>query len=97
MWDFVRSENEVAVDFSDGMLGELRQAVTEAGVEDRFSIFRRAWQESWDGVMMDYAQETRWAVLCWRPLLPRPLVCQRKNVVCSFVRQSASRIMVLMR
>lgn len=53
MWDFARTENEVAVDFSDGMLGELRQAVTEAGVEERFSIFRRAWQESWDGIMMD--------------------------------------------
>ena len=90
MWDYARSEDEVAVGFSDGMLGELRQAVTEAGVEDRFSIF-------WDGVMMDYTQETRWAVLCWRPLYPRPLVCQRKNVVRSFVRQSASRIMVLMR
>ena len=46
MWDFARSEDEVAVDFSDGMLGELRQAVGEAGVGDRFSIFRRAWQES---------------------------------------------------
>lgn len=68
MWDYARTENEVAVDFSDGMLGELRQAVTEAGVEDRFSIFRRACQESWDGVMMDYTQETCWAVLCWRPL-----------------------------
>ena len=68
MWDYARSEDEVAVDFSDGMLGELRQAFTEAGVGDRFSIFRRAWQESWDGVMMDYTQETRWAVLCWRSL-----------------------------
>lgn len=68
MWDYARSEDEVAVDFSDGMLGELRQAVAEAGVGNRFSIFRRAWQESWDGVMMDYTQETRWAVLCWRPL-----------------------------
>lgn len=68
MWDYARTENEVAVDFSDGMLGELRQAVAEAGVEDRFSIFRRAWQESWDGIMMDYTQETRWAVLCWRLL-----------------------------
>ena len=65
---FARSEDEVAVDFSDGMLGELRQAVDEAGVGDRFSIFRRAWQESWDGIMMDYTQESRWAVLCWRPL-----------------------------
>lgn len=54
----------MAVDFSDGMLGELRQAVAEAGVGNRFSIFRRAWQESWDGIMMDYTQETRWAVLC---------------------------------
>ncbi len=54
MWDYARSEDEVAVDFSDGMLGELRQAVAEAGVGDRFSIFRRAWQESWDGIMMDY-------------------------------------------
>lgn len=68
MWDYARSEDEVAVGFSDGMLGELRQAVTEAGVEERFSIFRCAWQESWDGAMMDYTQETRWAVLCWRPL-----------------------------
>ena len=68
MWDFARSEDEVAVDFSDGMLGELRQAVGEAGVGDRFSIVRRAWQESWDGIMMDYAQETRWAVLRWRSL-----------------------------
>ena len=68
MWDFARSEDEVAVDFSDGMLGELRQAVGEAGVEERFPIFRRAWQESWDGIMMDYTQETRWAVLCWRSL-----------------------------
>lgn len=58
----------MAVDFSAGMLEELRQAVDEAGIEDRFSIFRRAWQESWDGVMMDYTQETCWAVLCWRPL-----------------------------
>lgn len=41
------------------MLEELRQAVDEAGVGDRFSIFRRAWQESWDGIMMDYTQETR--------------------------------------
>ena len=65
---FCTSEDEVAVDFSDGMLGELRQAVAEAGVEERFSIFRRAWQESWDGIMMDYTQETRWAVLCWRSL-----------------------------
>lgn len=64
MWDYARSEDEVAVDFSDGMFGELRQAVAEAGVGDRFSIFRPAWQESWDGIMMDYAQETRWAVLC---------------------------------
>ena len=64
MGDYARTENEVAVDFSDGMLGELRQAVDEAGVGDRFSIFRRAWQESWDGIMMDYTQETRWAVLC---------------------------------
>ena len=45
------------------MIGELRQAVDEAGVGDRFSIFRRAWQESWDGIMMDYTQESRWAVL----------------------------------
>ena len=58
----------MAVDFSDGMLGELRQAVTEADVGDRFSIFRRGWQVSWDGVMMDYTQETLLAVLCWRPL-----------------------------
>lgn len=62
----------MAVDFSAGMLEELRQAVDEAGVGDRFSIFRRAWQESWDGIMMDYTQETRWAVLCWRPLLVAP-------------------------
>lgn len=68
MWDYARSEDEVAVDFSDGMLGELRQTVDEAGVGDRFFIFRRAWQESWDGIMMDYTQETCWAVLCWRPL-----------------------------
>lgn len=68
MWDYARSEDEVAVDFSDGMLGELRQAVAEAGVEERFSIFRRAWQESWGGIMMDCTQETRWAVLCWRSL-----------------------------
>lgn len=58
----------MAVDFSAGMLEELRQAVDEAGVGDRFSIFRRAWQESWDGVVMDYTQETCWAVLCWRSL-----------------------------
>ena len=32
MWDYARSEDEVAVDFSDGMFGELRQAVDEAGV-----------------------------------------------------------------
>ena len=32
------------------MLGELRRAVAEAGVEERFSIFHRAWQESWDGI-----------------------------------------------
>lgn len=68
MWDYARSEDEVAIDFSDGMLGELRQAVAEAGVGDCFSIFRRAWRESWDGIMMYYTQETRWAVLCWRPL-----------------------------
>lgn len=45
-----KGHDVVAVDFSDGMLGELRQAVAEAGVEERFSIFRRAWQESWDGI-----------------------------------------------
>ena len=40
----------IAVDFSDGMLAELKSAITQAGVEDRFQIFRRAWQEGWEGI-----------------------------------------------
>ena len=40
----------VAVDFSDGMLTKLHEAIAAAGVESRFKIYRRAWQESWDGI-----------------------------------------------
>ena len=50
----------VAVDFSDGMLEQLRLAAADAGTEDRFQIFRRAWQENWDGIpMADVAVSSR--------------------------------------
>ena len=40
----------VAVDFSDGMLAELRSAVEKAQVGDRVRIFKRAWQEDWGDI-----------------------------------------------
>ena len=40
----------IAVDFSDTMLEKLRENIAAAGVEERFDIYRRAWQEDWEGI-----------------------------------------------
>lgn len=40
----------IAVDFSTGMLDELRKEATKVGVMDRIQVFTRSWQEDWDGI-----------------------------------------------